>query len=227
MQGVSNYSALSFPRAFWAVIRRPIAAFTNLVDYPSRSWLILAILLMGLVLLSGALNQNLQLSRQTEPISNGLPSMILSVGKSLLLWLKWLIWAGLLYLVSTLFGGNSTFRTLWRVVIWTSVPDLIRSLLQVVSLWLTRQPIEYAGLSGLILRSAENPAGIQLALAGLLAQIDLFVIWRLALLTIGLTCATSLAQRKSWTVVLIIWALLIALGLIPAQLFNWVDTSIS
>lgn len=227
MQDGSKSSALSFPRVVWAVIRRPTDAFTNIAAHPSRSWLLLAFLLMLLAFLSGFLNQNLQISQVTIPRQTGPSSLLLSVGSSLLIWLKWLVWTGLLYLVSTLFGGNSNFRTLWRVVAWASLPDLIRSLLQVLFLLFARQPIEYAGLSGVILRGVENPAGVQLALGGILAQIDLFAVWRIALLVTSIACATGLARRKSWTVVLIVWILLTVLSLVPAQLFNWVGTSMS
>lgn len=111
MQNDSKPQALSFPRAVWAVIRHPTRAFTNIAAYPSRSWLLLAILVMLLVFVSGFLNQRLQVNQVTTPERVGSPSILLSVGGSLLVWLKWLVWAGLLYLASTLFGGNSTFRT--------------------------------------------------------------------------------------------------------------------
>ncbi len=227
MQNDLKSQAFSLPRAVWAVIRHPTRAFSNIAAYPSLSWLILAILLMLLVFLSSFLNQRLQMSQVTTPERVGSPSILLSMGGSLLVWLKWLVWVGLLYLGSTLFGGNSTFRTLWRVVLWASLPDLIRSLLQVGFLLLSSQPIEYGGLSGLILRGVEQPAGAQLALGGILTQIDLFAIWRLYLLATGIANTTGLGRRKSWIVVLIVWVLLAALSLIPAQISSFVNTSLS
>lgn len=227
MQTESKLQALSFPRAVWAVIRHPTRAFSNIAAYPSRSWLILAFLMMLLAFLSGFLNQRLHLGQGTTPDRVGSPSVLLSSIGGLFVWLKWLVWAGLLYLTSTLFGGNTTFRTLWRVVVWASVPDLIRSLLQVGFLLLSSQPIEYAGLSGLILRGVENPAGAQLVIGGILAQIDLFAVWRLCLLAAGIACTTGLARRKSWMVVLIVWALLAALNLVPAQISSFINTNMS
>lgn len=227
MQTDSTPSPLAFPRAVGAIIRHPTPAFTNITNYPTRSWLFLAILLMLLVAFSGFLNQNLLMNRQAEPNQAAIPAVLLSIGSSLIIWLKWLVWAGLIFLTSTLLGGNSNFKTLWRVVAWSSLPDLVRSLLQSIFLLLTRQPIEYAGLSGLILRSAENPAGSQLALAGILGQIDLFAIWRLILLVIGVVCATGLGRRKALIVILIVWVILTALGLIPTQISSFVNSSIS
>lgn len=227
MQNGSIPSALSFPRVIWALIRHPTRAFTNITNDPNRSWLFLAILLMLLIALSGFLNQNLLMNRQAEPNQAAMPAVLLSIGSSLMIWLKWLVWAGLIFLTSTLLGGNSNFKSLWRVVAWSSLPDLVRSLLQSIFLLLTRQPIEYAGLSGLILRGAENPTSSQLALAGILGQIDLFAIWRLILLVIGVVCATGLVRRKALIVILIVWVILTALGLIPTQISSFVNSSIS
>ena len=227
METYSIPAALSFPRVAWAIIRHPIQAFTNITSYPSRSWLLLAILLMLLMAFSGFLNQNLQMSQEANSIAAGAPVIFLSLGSSLLIWIKWLIWAGLIYVASTLLGGNSHFQTLWRTVVWASLPELLRSILQIIYLLLTQQPIEYAGLSGLILRSAENPTGIQIALSGILAQIDLFALWRLFLLAVGVACATGLVRRKAWIVILIVWGILTGLGLIPAQISSFVNTNIS
>jgi len=220
-------TALPFPRVVWAILRHPTQAFTNIASYPSRKWLIPAILLMLLVAASGYLNQNLIMKQVIDSPPAGAPFLLPSIGSTMLLWVKWLVWAGLLYVASTLFGGNSNFRTLWRVIVWASLPELIRSILQIIYLLFAQQPIEYAGLSGLILRGAEDPAGIQLAIAGILAQLDLFALWKLGLLAIGVACATGLAQRKAWVVILIVWGLLTALGLIPAQLTSYINMSIS
>lgn len=227
MQINSTPSALSIPRVVWAIIRHPTHAFRNIVSHPSRNWFFPAILLMLLIAASGYLNQSLSMEQATDSAPARAPFLLLSMGSSLLLWVKWLIWAGLLYLASTLFGGNSNFKTLWRVVVWASLPELIRALLQISYLLFAQTPIEYAGLSGLILRGVENPAGIQLALAGILAQIDLFALWKLSLLAIGVACATGLARRKAWVVILIVWGLLTTLGLIPAQLTSYINTNIS
>ena len=134
----------------------------------------------------------------------------------------WLVWAGALYLVGMVAGGHASFGALFRVVVWTWIPYALRGFLQTLYILFTGQLIAHPGLSGLVageqtvekMLTAPPTAG-QMVASDLLARIDLFLFWNLALLVVGTMVVTRLSARKATALVLGIWLLLTLMGLIP------------
>lgn len=140
--------------------------------------------------------------------------------------LGWLIWSGAVHLLSTMMGGGETFGQIWRVVIWGQLPFVLRNLLQGTYITLSGQLITNPGLSGLVSpqRSAEEaiqqfmsapPSTGQLVLQTILGKIDLFMIWNLVLLAIGVAVTARLSGRKATAIVILVWGVLTLLGLVP------------
>jgi len=135
----------------------------------------------------------------------------------------WLAWAGVLYLGGMALGGRSTFGQMFRMVVWAWLPYVVRGLLQTVYILASGQTIANPGLSGLVLENrpiremvVAPPSPGQTLLAALLSRVDLFLIWNLILLVIGVTVVTRLPRRKAVLVTLGVWVLLTAVSLLPA-----------
>jgi len=120
----------------------------------------------------------------------------------------WLVWAGALYLAGIALGGRSPFGAIFRVVAWSSLPYSLRGLLQTTYIVATGEIIAHPGLSGF--------AGESTLLVSFLSSIDLFLIWRLVLVGIGVSTVTHLSRSKSATVTLGVWALFTSFGLVFA-----------
>ncbi|MEA3375750.1 MAG: Yip1 family protein [Chloroflexota bacterium] len=135
---------------------------------------------------------------------------------------SWLVWAGALYLAGMVLGGRSTFGQMFRMVVWIWIPHALRDLLQAIYIWLSGQPILNPGLSGLV-RTGQSvtemitaPPGLgQRILSSVLSRVDLFLVWHLVLLVIGVGVTMRLARRKAVLVALGVWILLTGLSLIP------------
>ncbi len=134
--------------------------------------------------------------------------------------ITWLIWGGALYLASVFLGRSSHFAQMFRLTIWAWIPYTVRGLVQAVAMLITRHPIVNAGLSGLVFDKSSGsmmmPSMGQLALASVLSHVDIYLIWNLALLTLGLTVFTNLPRKKALTATIAIWAILALLGAVPA-----------
>jgi hypothetical protein len=135
----------------------------------------------------------------------------------------WLAWAGALYLAGMAFGGRSTFGQMFRMVVWTWLPYAVRGLLQTLYILISGQAIANPGLSGLVMDNRPvremvltPPSPGQTVLAALLSRLDLFLVWNLVLLVIGVTVVTRLPRRKAALVTLGVWLLLTLVGLVPA-----------
>jgi len=166
--------------------------------------------------------QEMAMSTAANPLLiTGLPA----VGAVAGLWIGWLVWAGGLNILSTLVGGGSGFGQFWRTVVWCWVPYTLRGMLQTVYILLTGELISNPGLSGL-LTPAEPASGLMAAppgtgfllARGLLTRFDLFLVWTLILLALGVMVAARISRRKAFLVTLGFWILLTLLGLLPALL---------
>lgn len=139
------------------------------------------------------------------------------------LWIGWVVWAGVLHLGSTMLGGNSRFGQMWQVVVWSWFPYALRGLLQAGFILITGEVITNPGLSGLV--AAEGtvtdmliaPAAPgRLAMRTLFSGIDLFLVWNLILLSIGVMAAARLSVRKAIVITLGVWAVLTLLSVLTA-----------
>lgn len=136
--------------------------------------------------------------------------------------ISWLVWSGALHLVSTMSGGGNTFAQIWQMVVWSWLPFVVRGLMQTVYVLLTGKLITNAGLSGLVAGAQQSadvfaiPGIGQLVLQSFLSRIDLFLLWNLVLIFIGVAVMGRLSRRKAFLITLGVWAVFSLLSLIPA-----------
>ena len=238
-------------RLLWGMLVRPRSTLEYVGAHGRRAWWVpalLAVLLLVLPVLVAApitaqqtreaiLATQEQLGEQRgEKLSAEEQAQMTSIATSPLLTLVfpaslgivglvvgWLLRAGALYLAGTAVGGRSTFQPMFRVVVWTWFPYLLRGLLQTVYILVTGEIIANPGLSGFVRDNraigelvATPPSLNQILLASFLSRIDLFLAWNLLLLVIGVMVVTRLSRRKAVLITLGVWLLLTVLGLAPA-----------
>jgi hypothetical protein len=135
----------------------------------------------------------------------------------------------LLYLAGTFFGNNEVkYGPLFAMTLWAWTPYIVRNVLQGVLMAVTNTPIYNQGLSGLVLdnapptpaftpmgRSFMPPTRGEDVLAGLLARVDVYLIWHLILLVTGVTVFERLNKKKAVPLTLGIWMLTTILALLP------------
>lgn len=116
------------------------------------------------------------------------------------LWLGWPILSGLLHLLSTLLGGRGTQASTLNVVAWSSLPFALRDGLRAIYMLIVKHALVSPGLSGFI-SSTQGAAGFA---SNLLKHVDLFLVWYVLLLVIGMTIFDSLTKTKAWVTVLVV-----------------------
>jgi len=138
------------------------------------------------------------------------PAVFVAIG----LVFGWGIWTGAFHLISSMSGGRNNFLQMLKIVIWGWVPYGIRNLVQTIYIFTTNTLIENPGLSGFVNTGPppENPfaatppsPGI-VALQTFLKQIDIYLFWNFALITIGIMVIAKLPRRKAIGIILIVWA---------------------
>jgi len=163
-----------------------------------------------------------------HPLTVWLPIGARAVGTLI----TWLLWAGLVALATTFLGHNGAkFGATFAMVAWAKLPFAVRSVVQGIAMSITGRAIYNQGLSGLVLDSTPQapnlsfgprpyvpPARGTAVLAALLGQIDVYVIWSLALTAAGVWAFAHMPKRRAWLITMGIWILATAAGLIPSLL---------
>jgi len=134
-------------------------------------------------------------------------------------WIGWLLVTGLLHLLLTLMGGRGDTLASLNVVAWAGLPFAIRDVVRTVYIVSTRQLIISPGLSGFSPPASE---GLIAFLVEFLHVIDIYMIWNLILLVIGVRATTNLGVGKAIASVvitlLVVYSLQALLGFLASQL---------
>jgi hypothetical protein len=173
-------------------------------------------------------------------VTNPLFTLVLPIAGGLVgLWVSWLVWAGGLHLASTVLGGSSSFRQMFQAVVWSWLPFTLRRLLQIIYIAATQKVIANPGLSGWVASSqaAAGPGGSGLVAAptstgvmvlrAFLAQVDVFLLWSLLLVVLAVLVTARVSVRKAAGIVLVVWLLFTAVGMLPTLVASIASGSFS
>jgi hypothetical protein len=126
--------------------------------------------------------------------SSFLFTFIFPIVKSLLqIWAGWFLLSIFLHLSLTLAGSRTQSLHSYNLVAWSMLPLAFRQIIQMAAMLFSHTLITNAGLSGFI-----SGSGGAALLAGILAQIDIYFIWQIILLFIGVIPLSSLSRSKAW-----------------------------
>jgi hypothetical protein len=109
-------------------------------------------------------------------------------------WIGWLVVSGVLNLALTLLGGRGATGSAMNLVAWAGLPFAVRDLVRLAAMLFTKQLIGSPGLSGF---APPAESGGSLFLVALLALIDIYLVWHIALLVTGIRAASGLPLGKA------------------------------
>lgn len=132
------------------------------------------------------------------------PGVILLSG----IWISWALLGGMLHLGLTLAGSRSSSVKAINLAGWASLPFAVRYLLQAGYILFTRSLISSQGLSGF-----SSPSSF---LSALLTQVDIYLVWQIVLLFMGVPMIAGMARRKAWLVTTVVLVILLCIGALPA-----------
>jgi len=136
------------------------------------------------------------------------------VGGLITLAVMWLVWAGVLYFLGLVAGGEASFAQSFALLAWSWIPYSVRHLTQAAYIAYSGQLILNQGLSFLVATGDQTKDAANW-LYGLLSQFDLFYLWHLILVVVGLAAVGRFSKTKATIVGLIYLAVTMALSLVP------------
>ena len=128
------------------------------------------------------------------------------------LWVGWLVMGGLLHLILTMLGGRDNTGGAMNIVAWASLPFAIRDLVRVGLMLVQKQLLANPGLTGF---APTGEGWLYAVLGDLFARIDIYTIWYIILLFLGVRASVGLSAGKSFAGLLIALLIMLILGLVP------------
>jgi hypothetical protein len=216
------------------VLFRPRQAFKQIMEQASGVWLtpllILSLSTTGRVLANGWLKsiaaaggsitlppgfeyyspeQQAQFQQAMQATSGPVFVYVFPVISGVLgTWVGWLLVSGLIRLVMTMLGGRGDTGSTTNLVAWASLPFAVRDLVRLIAMLSTRQMLQATGLEGFAPVEATKWNAY---LAAFLALVDIYMIWHIVLLVIGVRASSSLTAGKAWIGVTVSILLVLAL----------------
>jgi hypothetical protein len=128
----------------------------------------------------------------------------------------WLLGAGVLYFLGLVAGGEANFGQSFAILAWSWLPYFLRNLILAAYIAYSGQMINL-GLSFLV-ATGDQTKDTANWLYVLLSQLDLFYLWHLVLVIVGLAAVGRFSKAKATIVGLIYLAVTAALSLVPTLL---------
>ena len=123
----------------------------------------------------------------------------------------------MLHLVFTLLGGRGSTRSSLNIVAWASLPYALRDLVRTIFMLAAGRLIQNPGLSGF---APAGEGGLNALCAGLLGLVDIYLLWHVLLIGLGLRASERVTPAKAWGGAAATLAVLLALQALPAFLAN-------
>jgi hypothetical protein len=219
-----------------SIIDRPAVTMSYVGKKPGWAWVMPALLvLVGLVVFSvvtAPLTSELALRQAQQQVANlppqqaeqaaaqverfTSPSMMAAfsiIGGLVALAVTWLLGAGVLYFLGLVAGGEANFAQSFAILVWSWLPYALRNLVLAAYVAYSGQLISQ-GLSFLV-ATGDQAKDTANWLYSLLSQIDLFYLWHLILVIVGLAAVGRLSKTKATIVGLVYLAATTALSLVP------------
>jgi len=146
------------------------------------------------------------------------------VGSLIGVWFSWFILSSILHLLLTLSGSRASNIHSVNLVGWAMIPIAVRQLIQIFAMIFTHSVVHASGFSGFI---ASDVTGGLAFLSGILGQLDIFFIWQVVLILLGVVPLSGLKPTKAWAVTaaaILILMVLVALPRMASSMMSGLTT---
>jgi hypothetical protein len=222
----------------WGILAHPVQTLAFIRDFPQRTWLVPATMAVLLVIAQSLVTVPVDNHMTSGKPSGRTDQIVVPEGSeidgmttrgsglflraismiawgSVVLCVRWAVRSGAIHLFSLAAGGRNRFGQILSMVVWTWVPLLLRSLLQILVIAFGGSVATHQGLAAYLAALGEPlPVGLPQALLSS-TQFDVFVLWNLMLLSLGVLIITGLPKVKALYVTVAYWVLATVLSLVP------------
>ena len=118
--------------------------------------------------------------------------------------------SSILFALGAMFGGRAEFKQVFRMGMWTGLPDIFRIIISAIAVVLTGQAAA-SGLSNMF--TSTEVAEMSPVILAFLSTVDLYRLWGLILIAVGLVATYRISRGKSLVITILWWLLTLILTL--------------
>ncbi len=131
------------------------------------------------------------------------------------IWLSWFLTSSILHLAITLYGSRASNTKTYNLSAWSSIPFILRFLVQILALTFSKTLVSNPGLSGLL---SSSSTGMMAFLREILGFIDIYFIFQVILLLLGIMPLSGLPKGKAWSATIITLIIVLLIKALPGLL---------
>lgn len=153
--------------------------------------------------------QRVQIEQQQAVFTS--QSMLAGIGIAgglLGIFVGYVVRAAVLFALGLPVGGRAGFGQVFRMAVWTTLPSVVRSFVAAIAVLATGQ-MPAPGLTAMF--SASEAADMSMVLTALLSVLDIYTVWAIVLVTLGVAATYQLSKVKSLFIAIVFWLLGVAL----------------
>ncbi|MBN2619731.1 YIP1 family protein [candidate division WOR-3 bacterium] len=148
------------------------------------------------------IEQAMQVAKGPIPIVAG------SIVGAIFFAVRLVLFALILNLFIPLFGGANGFKQVFAVVSYSALVMIPGSILRLILMGITRSPFVATSLA-VFVQNMDRTSFFY----GFLGAFDLFVLWEMVLVALGISCTNSIKRANAYTLVFAIWFVSIFIGI--------------
>lgn len=148
------------------------------------------------------IEQAMQITQGPIPVIAG------GVGGAIVFAIRLALFSLIINLFVPLFGGTSGYKSVLAVVSYSSLVAIPGSILRLILMGITKSPFVTTSLA-LLAQNIEHPT----FLYGFLSAFDLFILWEMSLVALGITYTNSVKKSNAYILIFIIWFISIFIGI--------------
>jgi hypothetical protein len=153
---------------------------------------------------------------QARQFTSG-PIMMISsaISAALITAVLLVVFALVVHLFIPLFGGESSFKKVFSVICFSALVTVPAAILKIILIAITGSPYITTSLALLAPDLAKSSFTYQL-----LSGFDLFVIWEMVLVSMGISITNNLLRKNAYMLVFLIWFISIFIGIGLGNIFG-------
>lgn len=125
-----------------------------------------------------------------------------------------------LYLGSNMLGGDGTFKRGLAVVSYSNLVFVLGAIVNTILVFLKRDIMVGLNLSKVLPADMADAGGFLQIIYKILGHFDVFQIWALVLMSIGVSITMSLSRNKGYGLVFTLWGIWIAVSIVISEVFS-------
>ena len=185
-------------QAWIALLFRPNQILSRIISNDIKYWTIpMFILSVSVIIQSLVQISTLQEQNNFQNVSSVVT--IILIFNLAHIWIAWFWLSGVFRSFFILAGLRTEYNPRF-LISWSMTPFVIRNIVRIIYSLITQIPITSPGLSGLI---QQSEGFIHIFISQVLAHIDIYLVWHIILITIGLKHIHSISRPQRILVLII------------------------